>query len=228
MFQIGNKRCAVLLPKGKALLCRSAVNGALDVEDRVDTADRFHCQRRDGGLFAALLELRGNIGQLEEIAARMAPAQGAGQRRRQAVAMEQGIIAGIGISLKNASPTAQMAHRMLAPPVAGIMEDRCGRCRSAKRSIIPNIGPDPARIGLGLGQHWHCRIIAMQPLCGQDMRLDQQIERRQRSGAGADLIGQGRKAQFHALAGVAVTLAVERLMRAELLEQQHRQEAGAK
>lgn len=60
------------------------------------------------------------------------------------------------------------------------------------------------------------------------MRLDQQIERHQRSGAGADLIGQGRKAQFHALAGVAVTLAVERLMRAELLEQQHRQEAGAK
>src|SRR3546814_5893332 len=32
----------------------------------------------------------------------------------------------------------------------------------------------------------------------------------------------------HALAGIAVTLPVERLMRAELLKQQHRQEAGAK
>lgn len=83
--------------------------------------------------------------------------------------MEQGIIAGICISLKNASPTAQMAHRMLAPPVAGIMEDRCGRCGSAKRSIIPNIGPDPARIGLGLGQHWHRRIVAMQSLGGKDV-----------------------------------------------------------
>src|SRR3546814_9638496 len=55
----------------------------------------------------------------------------------------------------------------------GIMEDRCGRCRSAKRSIIPNIGPDPARIGLGLGQNWHRRIVAMQSLGGKDVGFDQ-------------------------------------------------------
>lgn len=110
--------------------------------------------------------------------------------------MEQRIVAGIGISLKNASPTVQMAHRMLAPPVAGIMEDRCRRCRYAKRSIIPNIGPDPARIGLGLGQYRHRGIVAMQPLGGQDMCLDQQVKWHQRGGAGANLIGQGRKAQF--------------------------------
>lgn len=211
-----------------ALLYRSAVDGALNVEDHIDAADRLHCQRRDDGLFAALLELRGDIGQLEEITARVAPAKGAGQRRRQAVAMEQGIIASIGISLKNASPTAQMAHRMLAPPVPGIMEDRCGRCRSAKRSIIPNIGPDPARIGLGLGQHWHRCIVAMQSLGSKDVGFDQQIERHQRGGAGADLIGQSGKAQVDAFPGVAITLAVKRLMRTELLEEQHRQEAGAK
>ena len=69
---------------GETLLGRSAVDGALDVEDRVDAADGLHRQRRDDSLFAALLELRGDIGQLEEIAARMAPAQarvsGAGRR----------------------------------------------------------------------------------------------------------------------------------------------------
>ena len=120
----------------------------------------------------------------------MAPAQGAGERRRQAVGMEQRVVAGICVSLKDASPTAQMAHRMLAPPVSGIMKDRRRRRGSAKRSVIPDIGPDPARIGLGLGQNRHCRIVAMQSLGGQDMGFDQQVERHQRGGAGAHLIGQ--------------------------------------
>jgi len=52
-------------------LGRSAVDGAFYVKDRVDTADRFYGQRRDDGLFAALFELRGDIGQLEEITARV-------------------------------------------------------------------------------------------------------------------------------------------------------------
>ncbi|EZP73227.1 hypothetical protein BV96_00666 [Sphingomonas paucimobilis] len=60
------------------------------------------------------------------------------------------------------------------------------------------------------------------------MRLDQQVERHQGGGTCAHLIGQGGKAQIHPFPGIAITLAVERLMRAELLEQQHRQEAGAK
>ncbi|AMK24185.1 hypothetical protein K426_16265 [Sphingobium sp. TKS] len=68
----------------------------------------------------------------------------------------------------------------------------------------------------------------MQSLGGKDVGFDQEIERHQRGGAGADLIGQSGKAQVHAFPGIAITLAVKRLMRAELLEQQHRQEAGAK
>lgn len=40
------------------------------------------------------------------------------------------------------------------------------------------------------GQHRHRRIVAMQSLGGKDMRLDQQVERHQRSGTGADLIGR--------------------------------------
>ena len=68
----------------------------------------------------------------------------------------------------------------------------------------------------------------MQPLGGKDVGFDQQVKRHQRGGAGADLVGQGGKAQIHAFPSIAIPLAVERLMRAELLEQQHRQEAGAK
>ena len=59
------------------------------------------------------------------------------------------------------------------------------------------------------------------------MGLDQRVQRAQRRGAGADLIGQGRKAQVDAFAGVALALPVQRLMLAELLEQDHRQQARA-
>ena len=52
-------------------------------------------------------------------------------------------------------------------------------------------------------------------------------ERRQHRAAGADLVGQGRQAERHALPGVAFGLAVERLMLPVLLEQDHRQQARA-
>ena len=67
----------------------------------------------------------------------------------------------------------------------------------------------------------------MYPLGGEDMSLDQPVQRRERGRAGTDLVGERRQADLHALAGIAVALTVERLVRAELLEQDHRQEARA-
>ena len=55
------------------------------------------------------------------------------------------------------------------------------------------------------------------------MRFDQRVQRAQRRGAGAHLVGQRRQAQLDALAGIALALPVQRLMLAELLEQDHRQ-----
>ena len=121
-----------------------------------------------------------------------------------------------------------MANGMFAPPIAGIMKDRRWRRRAAKRSIVAHISPDPPRIGLGLGQNRHRRIIAVQSLGGKDMCLDQQVKRHQCRSAGANLIGQGREAEIYTLAGIAVALAIEWLMCAKLLEQHHRQEAGTK
>ena len=66
----------------------------------------------------------------------------------------------------------------------------------------------------------------MQALGAQDMRLEALEQRRQRCGAAADLVRQGRQAERHALLGVALGLAVERLMLAKLLEQDHRQKTG--
>ena len=107
------------------------------------------------------------------------------------------------------------------------MEQGCWRGRPAERSIIAYIGPDPPGIGLHLGQHGHGGVVAMKPGGGKDVRFNKQVERLQDSSAGADLIGERRQADLDTFMGVAVTLAVERLMLAELLEQDHCQQAGA-
>ena len=64
----------------------------------------------------------------------------------------------------------------------------------------------------------------MQALGGQDVALDQRMKRLQGRRAGADLVGQRRHAQIDALAAIAFALAVQRLMLAELLEQDHGQQ----
>ncbi|TDP45668.1 hypothetical protein DES42_105375 [Zavarzinia compransoris] len=76
------------------------------------------------------------------------------------------------------------------------------------------------------GQHRHRCVVAVQPLGGQCVGLDTRKEWRQGEGASADLIGQGREAERHAFPGVALGLAVQRLMLAELLEQDRRQQVG--
>ena len=63
-------------------------------------------------------------------------------------------------------------------------------------------------------------------LGAQDVRLDAFEQRQQRHRAAADLVGQGRQTDRHALLGIALCLAVKRLMLAKLLEQDHRQQAG--
>ena len=53
-----------------------------------------------------------------------------------------------------------------------------------------------------------------------DMGLDQRVERRQRGGGRADLVGERGEAELDALARVALGLAVERLVLPERLEQE--------
>ena len=82
-----------MLPPGcEPLVCRSAIDRALDIKDRVDPADRLDGDGRDDGrLLAALLELRVEIRELEEIATRMAPAQRACQRCRDPIARKSAL-----------------------------------------------------------------------------------------------------------------------------------------
>ena len=52
-------------------------------------------------------------------------------------------------------------------------------------------------------------------------------QRHERRGAGAHLVGERRQAERHAFAGIALRLAVQRLMLAKFLEHDHGEQAGA-
>ena len=64
---------------------------------------------------------------------------------------------------------AQMAFGMFARPIARGVEQRRRRIRAAEGPVVADIDPDPAGVGLALRQDRHGRVVAMQPLGGQDM-----------------------------------------------------------
>src|SRR5207244_9757058 len=72
----------------------------------------------------------------------------------------------------------------------------------------------------------HRGVVAVQALGAQDVGLDQLMQRLQDRGTGADLVGQRRHAEIDALPGVSLTLPVQWLMLAELLEQDHGKQVG--
>lgn len=64
-------------------------------------------------------------------------------------------------------------------------------------------------------------VVHRQPSNSEDVRLDPAHERLQRRASRADLIGERRQGERHALSCIAFGLTVQRLMLAELLEQRH-------
>ena len=68
----------------------------------------------------------------------------------------------------------------------------------------------------------------MKPLGGEDVRLDQFVERHQRRRTGTDMVRHGRYRQLDPLARIVLALPVERLMVGILLDQHHRQQARAR
>ena len=66
----------------------------------------------------------------------------------------------------------------------------------------------------------------MQALCGHDVGLHQAQKRLQHRAGRAHGVGCGGETDRHTFQGVSLDLPVQRLMLAELLEQDHRQQAG--
>src|SRR5690606_39308909 len=118
-----------------------------------------------------------------------------------------------------------MPGRMLAAPVAGEAEDHRRWGGAAKRAVIADIGPEPGRLRATSSEQRDCRVVAVQSLGGQNMVLDQGMQRLEQLGYRAHLVCERGEAEIHALAGIAFGLAVQRLVLAELLEHDHREQA---
>jgi hypothetical protein len=229
-FQIGDQGCAQLLPNGTALLDALAIDRALDVEQRVDALNRFQRQRRDhaGGLALCLAAgVGGDIGHNKERPASVDPTPRLDERARFAVGLIELGVAAIGVGLEDPGIAGQMRPRMLAAPVARVIKHCRRRRRPGERPVVAQVDPTSPGVGLALGQDWHDGVVAVQSLSREDVALDPLDQRRQRRAAAADLIGQGRQAERHALTGIAIGLTVQGLVLPELLEQDHRQQAWA-
>ena len=113
---------------------------------------------------------------------------------------------------------------MLARPVARGIEQRRRRVLAAERPVVADVSPDAASFGLAFRQDRNRGVIAVQALSRQNVAFDQRVQGPQGGGAGADLVSERRQAQLHAFASVTLALAIQRLMLAKLLEQDHRQQ----
>ena len=113
------------------------------------------------------------------------------------------------------------------PAIARGVIGRRRRCAPSKWPVVADINPDVTLDRLALGQNRHGGVIAMQSLSSEHVALDQRVKRLQDRSTCADLVGQRRYAQLDALAAVAFALPVERLVLAELLEQDHGQQIGS-
>src|SRR5205823_183143 len=99
---------------------------------------------------------------------------------------------------------------MDAAAIRRVEEHTSRRRLAAEWTVVTDIGPNPPGPGLHLGQHRHGRVVAMNALRGEDMCLDQLVNRLERRRTGADMIGHGRHRQLDPLAPILLALPVER------------------
>ena len=167
-----------------------------------------------------------DIGHGKERAAGVNPAPCLDDRTRTSVRQIKLAISVKRVGLEQSGIVGQMALRMLAFAVAGVIEHRRRRRCPTEWLVIPDIDPTSAGIGLAFGQDRHRGVIAMQAFRRQNMGLDKPQHRIQRHAARPHGVGHRRQADRHTFPSIALGLPVQRLMLAELLEQDHRQQIG--
>jgi len=74
LFQIRQKRRALLLPDPPVFLGAQAVDRALNLKQRIDALDRLQRNRRDRRRLPATSGIGRKVGQLEELPSGMRPA----------------------------------------------------------------------------------------------------------------------------------------------------------
>ena len=213
----------MLQPRCEPILGRHSVYAALDVEERVDAGNGL---KRDGrylvGRFA-LAHVAGDVSEFEEFAPRVAPAKCADHQRGAAVGTIEVVVAAIGIGLQGAVPSGEMRVGVGLLAIGREVEECGGRRAARERAVIADVSPEPRLLCCSPGQKRHGGVVTMQPLGGQNMGTDQVMDRLQGRRAGSDLIGQCGETESDAFPGVALSLAVQWLMLAELQQDRRQQ-----
>ena len=128
---------SLFLARGASLVGTAAVNGALDLEQRIQAPDRLQRDRRDRFAFLAFSRILLDVSQLEEAPPRMGQAKRRSDRRRFLLRIEQRFEAAVAIGLQDAGEGDQMPLRVFASSVARGVIDRRRRRGPGKGSVIP-------------------------------------------------------------------------------------------
>lgn len=120
-----------------------------------------------------------------------------------------------------------MPLRMLAAPVAGSVEDCRRRRRASERLIVTHVNPYSPGGALALCQDRDRRIVAVNPLGLEYMRLNQVEDRLESESNVSDLISQCLGRQIDALTFEPRALPVQRDVLPELVEHDGRQKVRA-
>ena len=116
---------------------------------------------------------------------------------------------------------------MRAATVARVVEHCRRRVGAAERLVVAHIDPAASDVALAERQDGDGRVVAVQPFSRHHMGFQQPQQRIQHRATGAHGIGDGGQADRHPLQGVALDLAVQRLVLTKLLVKDHRQQAGS-
>ena len=228
VLELRDQRRAPLLAHRQTLLGGRAVDGAFDVEQRVDPLHSLQRQRRDRWCLLSAPLVRRNVGELVELAPAVTPAERLGHGSRRSAVLVEPPVAGIGVGLQNPEEGPKMLNRVIAGAIPGVSEQHRRRVPASERRVVAHIDPGPRGVGLPLRQYRHRGVVAVQTRSRQHMVRDQIMKRLQSRRAGAYLIGQRRQAEIDPFARVALPLSIQRLMLPVLLEENHCQQVRAR
>jgi hypothetical protein len=113
-FQLGNERRAPFGPDGEALFGGQSVDITLNVEQEINASDGLEGNRRDRRRGPCPTRIGGDVGEHEEFAPCMAPAERLRHRSGLPVREVKPVVAGIGIGLQDAGELLQVPRRMIA------------------------------------------------------------------------------------------------------------------
>ena len=192
-LELGDERGTLGLARREPLIGVEAVDGTLDLEQRVDAPDGLE---RDGGDHGGVLSFglasgaRGDVGQHEELAPAMGPAARLQDKAWTSIGFVELAESAVSVGLQDPGVRGEMALRMFASSITRVVEHGRGRCSAAEGPVVAHIDPCPAGMGLALGQNRHRRVVAVQPLGGQHMGFEAVMERTKGAAAGTHLIGK--------------------------------------